>query len=226
MSRDIDDLADTFVLGLCDADDAARLEAKLSRDAQWAQAVGRARDRFLPLDQTAPAVTLPDDLWDRIAPQIGAVPPAANRPFAPRLRRFLPTAVAAAVALMVGLYLGGRTLGPEPVVVAVLMDEAGAARAIVEDYGHETARIRFVSDVAVPEGRQMQVWTLPSTDRGPVSLGLLNTDRTETLAPPTLPVPADGQLYEITLEPLGGSPTDRPTGAILAKGFAARQDRI
>lgn len=31
---------------------------------------------------------------------------------------------------------------------------------------------------------------------------------------------AAGQLYEITLEPSGGSPTGRPTGPIQVKGFA------
>lgn len=226
MSGDIDHRADSFVLGLCDGPEAERMEADLTTDPVWAAAVGRARDRFLPLDGMVTPVAVPDGFWDRVAPRLGPVAGRpANLPFAPRLRRFLPAGVAAAVALVAGLYIGGRTLGPEPVVVAVLMDDSGVARAIVEDYGSENARIRFVSDMAVPEDRQMQVWTLPSADRGPVSLGLLQADRTEMLDPPSLPLPADGQLYEITLEPRGGSPTDRPTGAILAKGFAARQDR-
>ncbi|WP_407815360.1 anti-sigma factor domain-containing protein, partial [Staphylococcus aureus] len=37
---------------------------------------------------------------------------------------------------------------------------------------------------------------------------------------PALPTPRDNQLYEITLEQAGGSPTGRPTGPILAKGLA------
>ena len=225
MSRDTE--ADAFVLGLLDAADSARLDAALATDAEWAAAVGRARDRFLPLDMTAPPQPLPADLWDRISGRLSApvaVPPPANLPHAPRFRRWLPSGIAAAVALAAGLFIGSQTLRPEPVVIAVLMDETGAARAVVEDYGSETARIRFVSDVAVPEGRQMQVWTLPSVETGPVSLGLLEDDGPEHLTPPTLPTPAQGQLYEITLEPTGGSPTGRPTGPILAKGLAARQD--
>ena len=61
---------------------------------------------------------------------------------------------------------------------------------------------------------------------GPISLGLLTGTGTADLDAPRLPEPADGQLYEITLEPRGGSPTGRPTGAILAKGLAARQEGI
>lgn len=223
MSRDTD--ADAFVLGLLDDAEAARLDALLATDRDWAAAVGRARDRFLPLDLSAPPQPLPAQIWDRIAAQLATpAPRAANLPFAPRLRRFLPTGIAAALALAVGLAVGSQTLRPDPVVIAVLVDETGAARAVVEDYGSETARIRFVSDVAVPEGRQMQVWTLPSVETGPVSLGLLEDDGPDRLSPPALPTPAQGQLYEITLEPEGGSPTGRPTGPILAKGLAARQD--
>lgn len=225
MSREQE--AEAFVLGLMDDTEASRAEAALATDPEWARAVGQARDRFLPLDMTAVPAPVPADLWERIAPELQmAEPKAANLPSTPRLRRLLPASIAAAIALAVGIGIGSQTLRPEPVVIAVLMDDSGAARAVVEDYGSESARVRFVSDVAVPDGQQMQVWTLPSPERGPVSLGLLKEDRAEHLSPPELPTPADGQLYEITLEPLGGSPTGRPTGPILAKGFAARQNDI
>ena len=65
-----------------------------------------------------------------------------------------------------------------------------------------------------------RVWTLPNVATGPVSLGTLPTTRDTTLAGPSLPMPQPGQLYEITLEPAPGSPTGRPTGPILVKGFA------
>ncbi len=55
---------------------------------------------------------------------------------------------------------------------------------------------------------------------GPVSLGLVDGASSTRLDAPNLPRPKDAQLYEITLEPAGGSPTGRPTGPILAKGFA------
>ena len=45
-------------------------------------------------------------------------------------------------------------------------------------------------------------------------------DRARTLELPLkdLPPPGPDQLFEITLEPAGGSPTGRPTGPILFKG--------
>lgn len=220
--------ADAFVLGLLEEEEMTRAEAALATDPDWARAVARARDRFLPLDLAVQPLAVSPDLWDRVAPRLTGTPrpaapgPAANLPFAPFLRRVLPAGLAAAIALCVGLY-AGRSLQPDPKVLAVLMDNAGVARAVVEDYGSESARIRFVSDVQVPNGQQMQVWTLPSPETGPVSIGLLQADQAEALHPPSLPEPAQGQLYEITFEPIGGSPTGRPTGQILAKGLAAAQ---
>jgi anti-sigma-K factor RskA len=78
----------------------------------------------------------------------------------------------------------------------------------------------MLADFAVPGDKTIQVWTLPSKDVGPVSLGLIDGVRSARLDGPALPTPRSDQLYEITLEQAGGSPTGRPTGPILAKGFA------
>ncbi|TGN59767.1 anti-sigma factor, partial [Paracoccus liaowanqingii] len=133
--------------------------------------------------------------------------------------------LAAALVLGVALGLGGAGLQPAPApqVVAVLLDDQGLPRAVIEDYGDETAQIRFVSDVEVPQGFSIQAWTLPSAEMGPRSLGVLEGPSAARLAGPDLPRPTDAQLYEITLEPEGGSPTGRPTGPIIAKGLAAAQ---
>ncbi|MTE01449.1 anti-sigma factor [Paracoccus sp. YIM 132242] len=236
MSRDdLDARADAFVLGLLDERTEAELDAALSGDRAWAAAVGRARDRLLPLDMTAAELPGAAGLWDAIAPKLERAEPSARaEPLAAPLPandprppvRWAPAGIAAAIGILAGAVLGGSWFVPDPVVIAVLVDGAGTPTAVIEDFGASDARIRFVGSIAVPEGRQMQVWTLPSAETGPVSLGLLMDATGADLDPPRLPPPADGQLYEITLEPVGGSPTGRPTGAILAKGLAARQDGI
>jgi anti-sigma-K factor RskA len=63
---------------------------------------------------------------------------------------------------------------------------------------------------------------LPSRERGPVSVGLMDRPRTLELQLGDLPRPSADQLFEITLEPAGGSPTGRPTGPILFKGNTAQ----
>jgi anti-sigma-K factor RskA len=129
--------------------------------------------------------------------------------------------VSLAASLLLTAGLGWSLMrNVDPVVIAILLNDAGEPQAIVEDFSNEQASIRLLADFTVPEGKTMQVWTLPNREMGPVSLGLLNEHRSAKLATPSLPKPQDKQLYEITLEQSGGSPTGRPTGPILVKGLA------
>mgnify|MGYP000150023191 CR=1 FL=1 len=103
----------------------------------------------------------------------------------------------------------------------MLLDTGNAGPgAIVEAFADDTIRLVPLESFAVPAGKILQVWTLPDAQTGPVSLGTLADQGSVTLSGPDLPVPASGQLYEITLEPAPGSPTGRPTGPVLVKGFA------
>lgn len=221
-------LADNYVLGLMEPMEEAAFEARLAKDSALARTVAQARDRLLPLDLSAPEVSVPPGFAARVRAAIEAEPPsavgpvAANLSTAPSRRRAL--ALAASLGLLAGVVLGWQRPDPAPVVVAVLLDDAGVPQAVVEDYGNDTAEVRFLADVAVPPDRTMQVWTLPSAQMGPVSLGLLPGPTATRLEGPSLPRPAGRQLYEITLEPIGGSPTGRPTGPILGKGLAALQE--
>jgi anti-sigma-K factor RskA len=233
--NDLPALADEYVLGLLDDSEMIAVEAELQRNVELQNAVAIARERFLPLDMTAEPVPVSPDLWTRIEAKLpdgqdeGAAPTSAPTPLltpqpandnaAARWRRTAYAGLAASLLMAAGL---GFSLmrQVEPLVVAVLVNEAGEVQAVVEDFGSERAVIRLLSDVSVPADRTMQVWTLPSKDMGPVSMGLIEEARSTRLDPPALPRPTDAQLYEITLEPAGGSPTGRPTGPILAKGFA------
>ncbi|CZT36949.1 anti-sigma factor [Rhizobium sp. 9140] len=224
---DIGIIADEYVLGLLDAMQARQVEADIERDPDLKAAIAASRERFLPLDDTAEPTVLGDDLWSRIDAALPAQDsrteavhkPTANDNRPGGWRATALAAMAAAVILAVALSFNlMRTV--EPLVVAVLVNEAGDVKAIVEDFGNENAAVRLLADFTVPEGKTIEVWTLPSAERGPVSLGLIDDARSVRLNGPSLPEPHDSQLYELTLEQAGGSPTGRPTGLILAKGFA------
>jgi anti-sigma-K factor RskA len=229
-------LSDEYVLGLLSSTEAHLIEELAARDPALAARIGALRDQFLPLDLSATPrdvaesfraglteklASLPQD-DDILLTRAPKVPVAANLPRRP-LR--LASGLVAACALGIAVGLGGGLLRPvpDPLVVAVLLDADGVPQAVVEDYGNDSATVRFVADVAVPADRTLQVWTLPSQDMGPVSLGVLERGAAQRLTFDDLPRPAAQQLYEVTLEPLGGSPTGRPTGPIIGKGFAAAQ---
>jgi anti-sigma-K factor RskA len=228
------ELADNYVLGLLDADEQADVEARIEQDGELRRAVAESRDRFVELDLTAQPAVPSAELWSKIATGIDAArieaapesperkmvtPLPANQNTRSLWRTLALAATAASIVLAVAL---GRTVAhaPEPKVIAVLLDQGGQPLALVEDFGDASAKVVQLTNFDVPAGKVMQVWTLPSKDMGPVSLGLLTGAGSSVLSGPALPQPKDGQLYEITLEPKDGSPTGRPTGAILVKGYA------
>lgn len=227
--EDIQSIADEYVIGLLDAAEAAQVEIEVERDAALRAAIAASRERFLPLDSLAERLPTDETLWRRIEaalpvqagdPQKTTAPtPANDNSTARRWKPIALSAMAASVLLAVSLSFSLlRT--QEPLVVAVLLNETGEVQAVVEDFGNQRALVRMLADFDVGTDKTIQVWTLPSKETGPVSLGLIEEARSTTLQSPSLPRPRGDQLYEITLEPAGGSPTGRPTGPILAKGLA------
>ncbi len=221
--------ADDYVLGLLDDAALGDFEAEAETSKALRAAIAASRDRFLELDLAGRTEPVTTDLWSRIeaslegaqnaAPELSAKPTNANDNSLSRWKRTAFAGIAAAAVLAVAL--GYVALDrPRPEVIAVLVDDKGAPLVLVEDFGHTNARITPLGDYTAPPDKSMQVWTLPNKEMGPTSLGLLDAWRTATLGSRALPVPHEEQLYEITLEQPGGSPTGRPTGPILVKGFA------
>lgn len=218
--------AGEYALGLLEGAERQTFEAEMAQDPELAAMASGFAEKLQRLDDTALMEASPE-LWARVAERIGVTsqlpPVAANTNAARTMPRWATLAASVLVALGVG-YFGGQALtptAPKPVMVAVLINESDLSPgAIVEAFGDDSVRIVPLVDFTVPEGRVLQVWTLPDLDTGPVSLGTLGAAADMRLRGPDLPLPADGQLYEITLEPAPGSPTGRPTGPILVKGFA------
>lgn len=233
--RPLDILIDECVLGLAGDDDIARLEAMAASDPMIAARLDLARQKFAPLDATADDMPLPDDFWVRIdarldgqsdmdapvatADRAEVIDLNAVRTQAARWRVSALGGIAAALVMTMVL-AWSFMLPQEQAVVAVLLNDRGEAIALVEGMPDNTTRVTLLETQNVPQDKVMQVWTKPEDDGPPVSLGLLDTGRSRTLTIDGLPSPNAQQLYEITSEPEGGSPTNLPTGPILGKGFA------
>lgn len=224
--RDIPGRADEYVLGLLDPQEALEIEVEMESDAGLRAAIAASRERFLPLDTALEPAVVSKDLWHRIDVALPLQTPSTQ----PRVVRtandnrtgWRLTAMAAiAATLVLAIGLSFSLMRPsEPLVVAVLLNDAGDVQAVIEDFGEKHAVVRILADFDIPRENTIEVWTLPSREMGPVSLGLLDGVRSVQLDGPALPAPRNGQLYELTLEMAGGSRTGRPTGPILAKGLA------
>jgi len=239
MTPDRDDrlLAAEFVLGLVDAETHAAAERRLASDAAFAREVAAWQKHFAAFDDTADPVVPPENLWRRIEAGMTAAAPAARVAPPGLLRRFWNslgalrvaalsgTAAAVAFALVAGVSLrhAEEIAARKPVYVAILVDDATRqAGAIVNAFADGRVEMIPLVDMTVPAGRALQVWTLWNREVGPRSVGLLDRARATPLDLQQLPTTAADQLFEITLEPAGGSPTGRPTGPILYKGTTAR----
>ena len=93
---------------------------------------------------------------------------------------------------------------------------------MVELVDADTLRLRPVGNLPVlAEGRAWQFWTKPLNADRPTSLRLVPSNGELLVPRKALPALGAQQLFEVTLEPENGSPTDRPTGPILAVGRMA-----
>ena len=232
--RDIQERIDEVVIGLAEPAEFDAIERLAAEDPDVALMLERTRARFAELDGTATPEELPDDMWARVSgkldrtadeelPESNVVPlPSPNAP-GPRSSRPMVWATSASIAasLVMAVLLGWSLLSrPEPTVIAVLLNDAGKPVALVEGAEDNTTLITLLGTASVPAGRVMQVWTKPEDDGPPVSLGVLDQPKGTTLSVKGLPVPSAQQLYEITFEQDGGSPTGLPTGPIYGKGLA------
>jgi anti-sigma-K factor RskA len=229
--------AGEYVLGSLPLDERAAFEAALATDAPLRAEVGYWQDRLLALSRQAEPVAPSARLWPRI--EAGLTPPVPTRrvvatlPWWQRLGLWQGVsglALAASVALTSVLVLREQTLpAPQTQYVAVLQAPQGGPNGWVVEVRVDAAsglgRLRLLPVAPgqpVPAGRALQFWTKAPGAAGPSSLGLVAAGSSVELPVARLPDLRPEQLFEITLEPEGGSPIGRPTGPILFVGRAVR----
>jgi anti-sigma-K factor RskA len=228
-----DALAAEYVLGTLDADDHAAVAAALGRDRALSAAVYAWQDRLLSLTLNAAATAPSPALWPRIE---RSVPDSASvqATSAPTPRRTAPTAPwwqrlpwwqgLSATALAASVVLGALLLqrqdadaGPRYVAVLQSPDHQNTGW-VVELRGDRLRLVPTGAATAPPPGRSLQFWTKAQSATAPTSLGLVQAGQTIELPLSRLPAVEAQQLFEITLEPEGGSTIGRPTGPILFVG--------
>lgn len=217
--------AGEYVLGTLNAEDGAQFEVAMAQDRALLAQVYDWQDRLVALSSAAAPVAPRSHLWSRIEATLSARA-APKGQAAPRWWQRLSywqalsaAAVAASFALAV-ILVQQRPEGPPGVrYVAVLQNPDSNAPGWVVELQRDTLRLRPVGDTrAVPAGRSLQFWTKPPGAAGPTSLGLVRAGETVELPLSRLPGIGQQVLFEITLEPEGGSTLGRPTGPILYVG--------
>jgi anti-sigma-K factor RskA len=106
------------------------------------------------------------------------------------------------------------------VFVAVLADTA--PRMVVSMHHPDLLRVRMVKPWRGMERQSLELWAMPK-DGPPRSLGLVYNAMGDTLIAMSA---TDPRMHGVTalavsMEPAGGSPTGKPTGAVVCSGMVA-----
>jgi anti-sigma-K factor RskA len=193
-----------------------RFERLLSDDLALRQEVAQWQETLARLTQDLPEEPVPDHVWRAIVARIE--PPRLKVPSSRRGRhRWQMAALAAALVLAISV---GLLLTPEPAQYSAILTGAGEHPALqVQAYKHHL-QLEPLQLAAMADDRSLELWVIPA-DGVPVSLGIVPTlgkgevqldERQQGLLGTSV-------ILAVTLEPKGGSPSGKPTGAVLYKGI-------
>ena len=239
-----DELAGEYVLGTLSAVRRRAVEPRLPGDADLRQAVQRWQEQLLPLAALADPVEPSARLWGRIeasldamaapsAPQVDAVTQprrsrrleAAGWWHSVKLWRGLAGTGFAAAAVLASVLVTRLdalpSAAPQYLVVLVAPQDK-APGWVVQASSPTSLSLIPLGQSDVPAEKSLQFWTKGDNWKGPVSLGLVKPGETVRIPLDKLPPLQPNQLFELTLEPANGSPTNRPTGPIQFIGRAVK----
>ena len=233
---DVQTLAGEYVLGTLNAQQRAEVQQRLLHDAALRKAIDGWRSRLLTLTEMAEPATPPPRLWQRVERHLGGVSfiPTAGK--SQRRKRRTSTwdnaglwRMLAGLGLAVSVIMTTHLLGqvpnpPAPAYLSVLSTpDSNHAGWVVQ-----ASNLRGIELVPVdksdvpPPGKVLQFWTQADDWEGPISLGLVAPGQTLKVPTDRLPPLQPNQLFELSLEKAGGSPTNKPSGPIQFAGRAVK----
>lgn len=221
-----DVLAAEYVLGVQTAEERAGVQRRVEESRDFAALVDRWEHRFWPLAAEFPEVAPPAGVKAKIDRLLfssaSSARPVERGGFWSSLAVWRTLAIGSLAAL--AAFVAVPFLNPpEPEsreqMVASLAAEGSDVHYLVMFDG-ETGQVGLSHVSGKPAtGRDFQLWVIKGT-QAPKSIGLVPGGQTAriTLPTPIADVMEKGDVFAISLEPAGGSPTGQPTGPVVAAG--------
>lgn len=230
-----DMLAVEYVLGTLKASTRARYEQLLQQRPDWQQTQTWWQAHIHLLADTVPAKNPPMRVWQNIENRLFSKQ-AINSATTPKSwwqnLAFLSGALSAAVVASFATFLilqspKGVNIN-EPIAVAMLANpqaQSGWHLSLIKNSLSKNTqnevfiRADSLASLETKPNNSFELWILPSDKSKPISLGLLPQQGNKLVkVPAQLVVLLNTSGLAVSLEPVGGSPTGQPTGAVLYQG--------
>lgn len=219
-------LAGEYVLGTLPPELHAAIAERLSADPALRAAVDAWEARLLPLTELATAQPPSARLWGRIQRSLDELPAPARASQLGWWQRLGLWQGLSAAGLAASLLLAFTLLTtPAPTtryLVVLVAPSSQAPGWVVQASDSRVIELIPLGRDAVPEGMALQFWTKGEQWQAPVSLGLVKPGEPYRVPLQSLPPLEANQLFELTLEKAGGSPSGLPTGPVKFIGRAVK----
>jgi len=225
-AEELDSLAGEFVLGTLSPQQHATVAERLVNDTALRAAVNAWEARLLELTALAAPQPPSARLWGRIQRSLNELAAPAAQQRVKWWRRLGLWQGLSAAGLAASAVLAFTLLtAPPPTtqfVVVLVAPNSQTAGWVVQTSDSRMIELIPLGQDAVPEGMALQFWTKGEQWQAPVSLGLVKPGEPYRVPLQSLPPLEANQLFELTLEKSGGSPTGLPTGPVKFIGRAVK----
>jgi anti-sigma-K factor RskA len=223
----IEQLAAQYVLGTLRGRARGRFERLLDASADVQTAVRRWEDRLIGMAARVAVQAPPKHVWQGIERRLGITAAAATQVATPRRGFFAELfgsrlglgalATAAVFVLAVGMLIQTNRPAPLQTIAVIAQKEQGELWLLRSTKDGQRIVVEATARVTPDAAHAFELWALPASGAAPVSLGVLPTNGTITLALNATQRAALGTAGKVavSLEPPGGSPTGAPTGPVL-----------
>ncbi|MFK0310016.1 anti-sigma factor domain-containing protein [Pseudomonas sp. NPDC090233] len=219
----LDQLAGEYVLGTLSTEEHEAVRQRLDEDGELRSAVDAWEQRLLALNALAEPVTPSARLWSRINRSLDAQQPPQPLRWWQRLALWQGMAGAGVLASLLLAFTLLTAKAPAPSYLVVLAAPADSAAGwVVQASDRRDIQLIPLGQFPVPSDKVLQFWTKGEQWKAPVSLGLVKPGEQYRVSSDDLPPLEANQLFELTLEKAGGSPTGRPTGPVQFIGRAVK----
>jgi anti-sigma-K factor RskA len=225
-------LAAEYALGTLRGRARQRFEAIARQDPEVDAVRRQWEAAFAPFAERVPAVEPPARVWKRIEERVAPAPSPGGAWSNLGFWRGFGLLAGGVATVLFAAFLSLPAGGPrgEPAMLAILTSPAPAneARMVVALHAPDVVRIRnyrpwkSVED----EGKGLELWAIPQEGE-PRSLGMVPNVSGDM----TLRIRVDDERLRgaaalaLSVEPKGGSPTQKPTGRVLCSGAVAADKR-